>query len=244
MLVDTAGLRRKRKQRQGIEYYSELRALEAAERADVALVLVDATRGDRRAGSHRRRRRAQGAAARRSSCSRSGTSTELDDRRGAGPPAPRLRQRPPVIAVSAKTGRGVDRLLDKVEELFAKHAGRITTGELNRVLGELTEARPGAAGRAGEPAQAALRHAGEHAPAALPHLRQRPRASSRATTATGSRTSCASASSSRACRCRSTSSERVGEASPDASSGGCVRSSAVGRGGRRSRAARATAGTR
>ena len=45
MLVDTAGLRRKRRHRQGIEYYSELRALEAAERADVALVLVDASQG-------------------------------------------------------------------------------------------------------------------------------------------------------------------------------------------------------
>src|SRR5581483_4726070 len=44
-LVDTAGLRRKRKQRQGIEYYSELRALEAADRADVALVLIDASQG-------------------------------------------------------------------------------------------------------------------------------------------------------------------------------------------------------
>ena len=45
VLVDTAGLRRKRKQRQGIEFYSELRALEAAERADVALVLVDSSEG-------------------------------------------------------------------------------------------------------------------------------------------------------------------------------------------------------
>src|SRR5207248_6189259 len=45
VLVDTAGLRRKRRQRQGIEYYSELRALEAAERADVALVLIDASQG-------------------------------------------------------------------------------------------------------------------------------------------------------------------------------------------------------
>src|SRR5262249_56572431 len=45
VLVDTAGLRRKRKQRQGIEYYSELRTLEAAGRADVALVLVDASEG-------------------------------------------------------------------------------------------------------------------------------------------------------------------------------------------------------
>jgi len=45
VLVDTAGLRRKRKHRQGIEYWSELRALEAAERADVALVLVDSSEG-------------------------------------------------------------------------------------------------------------------------------------------------------------------------------------------------------
>ena len=35
----------KAEERQGIEYYSELRALEAAERADVALVLVDASEG-------------------------------------------------------------------------------------------------------------------------------------------------------------------------------------------------------
>src|SRR5919206_174984 len=45
VLVDTAGMRRKRRQRQGVEYYSELRALQAAERADVALALVDAGEG-------------------------------------------------------------------------------------------------------------------------------------------------------------------------------------------------------
>ncbi len=53
----------------------------------------------------------------------------------------RLRQRPAVIAVSAQTGRGIDRLLDRVEALYAKHTGRISTGELNRFLGELREAR-------------------------------------------------------------------------------------------------------
>jgi GTP-binding protein len=52
-----------------------------------------------------------------------------------------------VIAVSAKTGRGLARLLDRVEELFAKHAGRIPTAELNRALGELREARQGPAER-------------------------------------------------------------------------------------------------
>jgi GTP-binding protein len=46
-----------------------------------------------------------------------------------------------VIAVSAKTGRGLERLLDGVEALFAKHTGRITTAALNRALAELREAR-------------------------------------------------------------------------------------------------------
>jgi GTP-binding protein len=45
VFVDTAGLRRKRKHRQGVDYYSELRALEAADRADVALVLIDSSDG-------------------------------------------------------------------------------------------------------------------------------------------------------------------------------------------------------
>jgi len=54
---------------------------------------------------------------------------------------PRLRQRPPIIAVSAKTGRGVGRVLDRVEELFGKYTARVPTGELNRFLGELREVR-------------------------------------------------------------------------------------------------------
>ena len=55
----------------------------------------------------------------------------------------RLRQRPPIAAVSAKTGRGLRRLLDRVEELFGKHSSRIATGELNRYLRELRAQRPG-----------------------------------------------------------------------------------------------------
>jgi len=140
VLVDTAGLRRKRKQRQGIEYYSELRALAAAERADVALVLVDASEGlvDQDLSVADVARKAQ--------CSTivvmskwDLTETKLEDVR------PRieaqLRQRPPIVTTSAHTGRGISRLVDKVEELFEKHAGRIGTGELNRFLAELREAR-------------------------------------------------------------------------------------------------------
>jgi len=148
VLVDTAGLRRKRKQRQGIEYYSELRALEAAERADVALVLVDASEGvvdqDLTVAD----------VARKAQCATivvlskwDVTEIRIEDVRPRI--ATRLRQRPPLIAVSAHSGRGLERLLDLVEDLFSRYSGRIATAELNRALQELREKRqaPGRRGR-------------------------------------------------------------------------------------------------
>jgi GTP-binding protein len=46
-----------------------------------------------------------------------------------------------MVAVSAKTGRGIERLLDHVERLYEKHIARVPTAELNRFLAELREAR-------------------------------------------------------------------------------------------------------
>jgi GTPase len=148
VLVDTAGLRRKRRQRQGIEFYSELRALEAAERADVALVLVDASEGPVEQDL------AVADVARKAGCSTlvvlskwDIATVDLQETRGLL--NRRLRQRPPAIAVSAATGRGLGRLLDRVEDLFAKHAARIPTPALNRAIGELKQARPGPSGDRG-----------------------------------------------------------------------------------------------
>ena len=139
-LVDTAGIRRKRKQRQGIEYYSELRALQAAERADIALVLVDASEGVVEQDL------AIADIARKAQCSTLVVLSKWDvaevgieevrDRL-----EPRLRQRPPIVAASAKSKRGVGKILDRVEELYAKYTARVTTPELNRFLGELREVR-------------------------------------------------------------------------------------------------------
>ena len=146
VLVDTAGLRRKRRQRQGIEYYSELRALAAAERADVALVVVAADEGiveqDLSVADVARKANSSTLVV----LSKWDVS-EIDLQEAKGRLHRRLRQRPPVIAVSAKTGRGLERLLDHVEQLFAKHSGRIQTAEFNKALGELREARPGPAER-------------------------------------------------------------------------------------------------
>ncbi len=139
-LVDTAGLRRKRRQRQGIEYYSELRALEAAERADVALVLVDAgqgiVEGDITAVE----------VARKAHCATLVVLAKWDISQvtieDVRPELQRrLRQRPDFITVSSITGRGISRLLDKVAELYDRYAARVPTPELNRFLGELKELR-------------------------------------------------------------------------------------------------------
>jgi GTP-binding protein len=140
VLVDTAGLRRKRHQRQGIDYYSELRALQAAERADVALVLVDASEGlvDQDLSVADVARKAQDSTLVVAS-KWDIAAVGIEDLRPRL--QDRLKQRPPLVAVSAKTGRGVNRLLDRIEELYDKHTSRITTGELNRFLGELREAR-------------------------------------------------------------------------------------------------------
>jgi GTPase len=146
VLVDTAGLRRKRRQRQGIEYYSELRTIEAAERADVALVLVDASEGlvDQDL--------AVADLARQAGCATlvvlskwDRTSLAIEDVRPRI--LERLRQRPPLIAVSAKTGRGIERSLEQIEELFGRYTGRVATAELNRFLADLRDERPGPAQR-------------------------------------------------------------------------------------------------
>jgi GTPase len=53
----------------------------------------------------------------------------------------RLRQRPEFLAVSAKSGRGIDRLLDNVVDLFDRHVARISTPELNTFIQELRNRR-------------------------------------------------------------------------------------------------------
>ncbi|MGH3000960.1 MAG: ribosome biogenesis GTPase Der, partial [Gaiellaceae bacterium] len=140
VLVDTAGLRRKRRHRQGIEYYSELRALEAAERADVALVLIDATQGvvehDLTVADVSRK---AGCATLVVLSKWDETTVRIEDVRARL--RRRLRQRPPFIAISAHTGRGLERLLDTVADLFVRDTKRIPTPELNKAIAELGERR-------------------------------------------------------------------------------------------------------
>ena len=197
MLVDTAGLRRKRKQRQGIEYYSELRALEAAERADVALVLVDATEGIVEQDL------AVADVARKADCSTLvvlskwdiDARSRIEDVRAAARAAACASGRRSSPS-RAKTGRGARAAArPRRGALREAHRAASRRRELNRFLGELREARPPPS-RNGQTAEPPLRDAGRRRGRRASASSSTTRRSSRATTATGSRTSCASASSS------------------------------------------------
>jgi GTP-binding protein len=140
VLVDTAGLRRRGKLPGSVDYYAQLRAERAAERADVAVVVADASEGltteDLRAGELAMRKEAATLLAlNKWDVGR----TDLEDARERA--QARLRQRPEVLALSAKTGRGVRRALLKAIELADRAKTRIPTSDLNRFLSDLQSTR-------------------------------------------------------------------------------------------------------
>jgi GTP-binding protein len=141
ILIDTAGLRRQAKVSGSLEYYTALRSQRAAERADVALVVCDATAGvttqDLRVAE----------LAMKSGCATALVLNKWDIAEGVDLEHERarvnqkLRLRPRVLTASALTGRHVERLLVEAIALSDRRAGRIPTPQLNRFLGELVSAR-------------------------------------------------------------------------------------------------------
>ena len=140
VLVDTAGLRRRTKVAGTVDYYAQIRSERAAERADVAIVVCDAAEGvtseDMRVAEVAMKK---GCATILALNKWDIARTDLDDAhsRVGG----RLRLRPEIVAISAKTGRGVRRLLLKALDLADRASSRIPTPELNRFLSDIQAAR-------------------------------------------------------------------------------------------------------
>jgi GTP-binding protein len=140
ILVDTAGLRRRTKVAGTVDYYAQLRSEQAAERADVAIVLCDAGEGitteDFRIAE----------LAMKSHCATvialnkwDITVTDLEDARARVDK--KLRQRPRLMAVSATGGRGLTRLVAEALDLADRSAQRIPTPQLNRFLDDIQALR-------------------------------------------------------------------------------------------------------
>ena len=148
VLIDTAGLRRRWKIAGTVGYYAQLRSERAAERADVAIVVCDASEGvtseDLRVAE----------LAMRSGCATVAAlnkwdvgRTELEEARARL--ERRTRLSPPLIACSATTGRGIPELLRTAVALADRRAERIPTPELNRLLADVVATTPPPARRGG-----------------------------------------------------------------------------------------------
>ncbi len=143
ILIDTAGMRRQSKVADSVEYYTALRSRRAAERADVALVVCDATAGvtaqDLRIAELAMKAGCATAIVLNKWDLHEGDEKDLDHERARV--AEKLRLRPRVLTASAKTGRHAARLLTEALALGDRMAGRIPTPELNRFLAEAVQAR-------------------------------------------------------------------------------------------------------
>ncbi len=141
-IVDTAGLRRKSQIDQDVEYYGFVRAMRAIDRADVALLVVDSS-----IGLTNEDQRVAGYAAERG-CAMVIVLNKWDLVEGPDEKQ-RIRDRiadrmtfvgyAPVVAISALTGKKVQRIWEAIDEAFENYARIIPTGKLNAFLTTIRE---------------------------------------------------------------------------------------------------------
>ena len=141
--IDTAGMRRKSKVDDAIEKYSNMRSINAIDRADVCLILVDANEGvteqdTKIAGLvHEAGKAAIIVVNKWDAVEDKETNTmknmEDDVRQGLS-----YMLYAPVVFLSALTGQRVDKLFQVIQDVYAQNTKRITTGALNSVLADAT----------------------------------------------------------------------------------------------------------
>ncbi|HTY37536.1 MAG TPA: ribosome biogenesis GTPase Der [Bacteroidota bacterium] len=138
ILIDTAGLRKRRRLTESIEFYSAMRTLRSIERCDVALILFDAKRGFDVQDLHivestMERRRPALIAVNKWDLVEKDTNTAreyetfLKGKLG-------LHDHIPVMFVSALTKQRIHKLIDTAKHVREEHCKRIETSELNDVL--------------------------------------------------------------------------------------------------------------
>ena len=147
--VDTAGMRRRSKEAEGAEYYSLVRALQALDRAQVALLVIDATEGV----TKQDQRLAERVDASGSPIvillnkwemldaeKRATVTAEVEDRLG-------FLGYAPILKISARTGLGVHKLLPALGSAMDASGKRVPTAELNRVIAQAQSAHRSPGGR-------------------------------------------------------------------------------------------------
>ena len=140
--IDTAGIRRKSKVEEKIEKFSVMRSLMAVERADVCVIMIDATEGvteqdTKVAGEAHNAGKA---------CIIVVNKWDLVEKDGGTMKEYTLRVREglaympyaPVLFISAKTGQRVDKIYETICHVYEQNHKRVPTGQLNSILAEAT----------------------------------------------------------------------------------------------------------
>ena len=140
VFIDTAGMRKKSKIEEDIEKYSVLRATMAIDRADVCLIMIDATEGVTEQDT-----KVAGMAHEAGKASiivvNKWDLVEKDDKTMTRMTEEIRRDLAymtyaPILFISAKTGQRVDKLFDMIDYVSNQATFRVTTGMLNTVLAD------------------------------------------------------------------------------------------------------------
>lgn len=147
LLIDTAGIRRKSHVNSQIEHYSVLRSYAAVERADVCVMMIDATEGfteqdSKIAGFAHEEGKACIIAVNKWDIVEK-TDKTMEKFRAKLMNDFSFMSYAPIVFISAKTGLRVDRLFELIKYVNGQNNMRISTGMLNDVLGEaVTRVQP------------------------------------------------------------------------------------------------------
>lgn len=141
-IVDTAGLRKRTKIDEDVEYYSFVRAMRAIDRADVAILVIDATLGltdqdQRVAGFAAERGCAMVVLMNKRDIVENGEA--LDELRETINDRLVFVNYAPVISISALTGKGVLRIWNAVDTVYENFSSQVSTSKLNAWLQSIRE---------------------------------------------------------------------------------------------------------
>ena len=143
IFIDTAGMRRKAKVKENIEHFSVLRALMAVDRADVCVVMIDATVGfteqdSKVAGYAHDKGKACVIAVNKWDAVEDKTDKTMHEFTKNLETDFSFMSYAPFVFISAKTGQRVDKVFELINTVHEQHSRRISTGVLNDMLSYAT----------------------------------------------------------------------------------------------------------
>ena len=142
-LIDTAGLRKKTKVTEDLEFYSVLRSVRAIESSDVCILMLDAQQGleSQDLKIHNlivRNRKGCVIVVNKWDAVENKETNTMRDMEAKVRQSLSYMLYAPVLFLSALTGQRVDRLFQVIQDVHAQNTSRITTGALNSVLADAT----------------------------------------------------------------------------------------------------------